>query len=172
MTSTSIEFTEKKKRLRLPVNFVSLNLKTISNDNKQNILTWFFCFVCLLDKYSKIRRAKTVRYRRKMANKFNFTVDTSVDHDTTTDQTQFSNDEPLKNAEKLAEVITGNTRSIFFQFSESLTDIRGEKLLIACFGSNENWQKNPMNHIYSLKLHFSLNLRWKFYVLCIKYSNV
>ena len=91
--------------------------------------------------------------------------DTSSDHASYTDQTQ-TNDDRF-DAKKLAEVITGgeNTNSIFFQFGESLIDIRSEKHLIACFGSNQEWQQNPMNHIYSLKLHFSLNLRWKFYVL-------
>ena len=70
------------------------------------------------------------------------------------------------NAKQLAEVITGNKKSIFFQFGESLIDIRSEKHLIACFETNSEWKKNPMNHIYSFQLFFALNLKWKFYVLC------
>ena len=114
---------------------------------------------------TKIRRAKTVRHRGKLIQQTHGIGDTSSDHTSYTDPTQ-TNDDRF-DPKKLVEVITGgqNTNSIFFQFGESLTDITSEKHLIACFGSNQQWQQNPMNHIYSLKLHFSLNLRWKFYVL-------
>lgn len=104
----------------------------------------------------QLRRAKTMRQRRAMNNGFEM-----KDSDMTNDNHAHSLD-----AKQLAEVITGNKKSIFFQFGESLIDIRSEKHLIGCFEANSQWKKDPINHIYTLQLFFALNLKWKFYVLC------